>query len=239
MSFANKHSIYSGLWGLARSAPPFLIRLPGEIQIGGLQTDFLNITGLCNLVCSTGNFPTGKKIPQINHQKHRLQGCVCLGMYWSCPTLCHHVEYRPPDSSGHGIFQVRILEWVAVSYSRGIFLTQGWNPPMSPVPPALAGGFPLPHLGSPMFSGADGKRDVDLSILSLDKGNTPDFWFQFYPFSSLLCDAPLVWPTACERQQGTGSSQTQTDKGVHPSETAEVKGLTGWPLEIKQRTAFP
>jgi len=28
----------------------------------------------------------------------------------------------------HGIFQVRVLEWVAISFSRGIFLTQGLNP---------------------------------------------------------------------------------------------------------------
>ena len=31
-------------------------------------------------------------------------------------------------SSVHGIFQARILEWVAISYSRGIFPTQGVNP---------------------------------------------------------------------------------------------------------------
>ena len=158
----------------------------------------------------------------------------------SCPTLCHHVDYGLPDSSGRGIFQARILEWVAISYSRGIFPTQGWNPPVSPLPPALAGGFfTTPPPGKPLFSRADSKRDVHLSILSLDKGNTPDFWFQFYPFSSLLRDAPLVWPAASEQWQGTGSFQTQTDKGLHPSETAEVKGLTGWPLEIKQRKAFP
>jgi len=27
-----------------------------------------------------------------------------------------------------GIFQARVLEWVAISFSRGIFLTQGLNP---------------------------------------------------------------------------------------------------------------
>ena len=30
-------------------------------------------------------------------------------------------------SSVHGMLQAKILEWVAVSYSRGIFLTQGSN----------------------------------------------------------------------------------------------------------------
>ena len=32
-----------------------------------------------------------------------------------------------PGSCAHGIFQARILEWVAISYSRGIS-TLGWNP---------------------------------------------------------------------------------------------------------------
>ena len=33
-----------------------------------------------------------------------------------------------PGSSIRGIFQARILEWVAISFSRGVFLTQGLNP---------------------------------------------------------------------------------------------------------------
>ena len=38
------------------------------------------------------------------------------------------MEYSPPGSSVHGILQARILEWVAISFSRGIFPTQGSNP---------------------------------------------------------------------------------------------------------------
>ena len=37
----------------------------------------------------------------------------------SCPTLCDPVDCSPPGSSVHGIFQARILEWVAISFSRG------------------------------------------------------------------------------------------------------------------------
>ena len=36
-----------------------------------------------------------------------------------CPTLCDSVDYSIPDSSVHGILQARILEWVAISFSRG------------------------------------------------------------------------------------------------------------------------
>ena len=36
-----------------------------------------------------------------------------------CLTLCDPIDCSPPDSSIHGIFQARILEWVAISFSRG------------------------------------------------------------------------------------------------------------------------
>ena len=37
----------------------------------------------------------------------------------SCLTLCNPMDYRPPGSSVHDILQARVLEWVAVSFSRG------------------------------------------------------------------------------------------------------------------------
>ena len=37
----------------------------------------------------------------------------------SCPTLCDPMDSSPPGSSVHGILQARILEWVAISFSRG------------------------------------------------------------------------------------------------------------------------
>ena len=37
----------------------------------------------------------------------------------SCPTLCDPMDCSPPCSSVHGILQARILEWVAISFSRG------------------------------------------------------------------------------------------------------------------------
>ena len=36
----------------------------------------------------------------------------------SCPTLCDPIYCSPAGSSVHGIFQARILEWVAISFSR-------------------------------------------------------------------------------------------------------------------------
>ena len=44
--------------------------------------------------------------------------CVCE-VAQSCPTLCDPVDCSPPGSSVHEILQARILEWVAISFSRG------------------------------------------------------------------------------------------------------------------------
>ena len=37
----------------------------------------------------------------------------------SCPTLCDPMDCSLPGSSVHGIFEARVLEWVAISFSRG------------------------------------------------------------------------------------------------------------------------
>ena len=43
--------------------------------------------------------------------------CVCLLSHvW---LFCEPVDFSPPGCSAHGIFQVRILEWVAISFFRG------------------------------------------------------------------------------------------------------------------------
>ena len=36
----------------------------------------------------------------------------------SCVWLCNPMDCSPPNSSVHGIFQARILEWVAISFSK-------------------------------------------------------------------------------------------------------------------------
>ena len=37
------------------------------------------------------------------------------------------MDYSPPGSSVHGILQAKILQWVAILFSEGIFLTLGLN----------------------------------------------------------------------------------------------------------------
>ena len=44
-----------------------------------------------------------------------------------CLTLCESMDYSPPGFSVHGILQTRILEWVAISFSRGSSRPGDWT----------------------------------------------------------------------------------------------------------------
>ena len=45
----------------------------------------------------------------------------------SCPTLCYPMDCSLPGSSVHGIFQARVLEWVAISFSRESSWPRDWT----------------------------------------------------------------------------------------------------------------
>ena len=51
----------------------------------------------------------------------------CVLVTQLCPTLCNSMDYSLPGSSVHGIFQARILEWVAIP-TPGDFPNSGSNP---------------------------------------------------------------------------------------------------------------
>ena len=67
-------------------------------------------------------------------------------------TLCDPMDCSPPGSSVLGIFQARILEWVAISYSRLIFLTQGSNPNLLCFLHWQADSLPLAPPGKPIIA---------------------------------------------------------------------------------------
>ena len=46
------------------------------------------------------------------------QSYVHVLVIQSCPILCDPMDCGPPGSSVHGILQAKILEWVAISFSR-------------------------------------------------------------------------------------------------------------------------
>ena len=73
--------------------------------------------------------------------------CVCVCAQ-SCLTLCNLLDCSPPGSSVHGILQARILEQVAISFSRG----SSWPKDQTCISfigiPIL---YPLIHQGSPFM----------------------------------------------------------------------------------------
>ena len=63
---------------------------------------------------------------------HIRRSSVTNGFYWgryaqSCLTLCDPTDCSSPGFSVHGIFLVQILEWIAISSSRGPFWSRDRN----------------------------------------------------------------------------------------------------------------
>ena len=58
--------------------------------------------------------------PKNQNIKHK-QYCECMHAQslQSCPTLCNPMDCSQTSSTVHGILQARILEWVAIPFSRG------------------------------------------------------------------------------------------------------------------------
>ena len=85
--------------------------------------------------------------------------CVCL-VAQLYPTLCDLMNYSPPGSSSYEIFQARILEWVAILFSKGGLP----NPEIkftSLVSPALPGRFfTTEPPGKPCCVWCVGQREV-------------------------------------------------------------------------------
>ena len=55
------------------------------------------------------------------------RSCCCCSVIKLCPTFCNPMDYSPPGSCVHGVFQARILEWVAISFCRGPSRTRDWT----------------------------------------------------------------------------------------------------------------
>ena len=79
-----------------------------QVQVGVLQLSLLR-------------FELGKLLKfkcQVK-SKNKTPVCVCVLVSQLCPTLCNPMDCSPPGSSLHGILQARMLEWIAIPFSRG------------------------------------------------------------------------------------------------------------------------
>ena len=87
--------------------------LPPEGQ--GLQYSLREHHSLTSISSLTPPSPSPHQKSSQNYKLPKgLHVCVCAQ---SC--LCSHRNCSPPDSSVRGILQARVLEWVAISFSRG------------------------------------------------------------------------------------------------------------------------
>ena len=58
---------------------------------------------------------------------HFLAGFISKSFRQDNYILCNPMDCSLPGSTVHGILQARILEWVAVSFSRGSFQSRNWT----------------------------------------------------------------------------------------------------------------
>ena len=70
------------------------------------------------------NLKRSLAVSSLEHSHQKIQDfsllCFCCCLFAkTCPTLCNPMDCSPSVSSVHGISQARILEWVAISFSRG------------------------------------------------------------------------------------------------------------------------
>ena len=71
--------------------------------------------------CLAGQYHRADTRPQKASPTTHQLGKVKVLVTQLCLTLCSPMDCSPPGSSLHGISHPRILEWVAISFSRGSF----------------------------------------------------------------------------------------------------------------------
>ena len=98
----------------------FGVETYGSWTVGSYRHYMFNMLTICKTVFRS--FTQQKMLPPVFLYLH--QHLSLPEVKWSevaqlCPTLCDPMDYSLPGSSVHGIFQARVLEWVAISFSRG------------------------------------------------------------------------------------------------------------------------
>ena len=109
--------------------------------------------------------------------------CADGKLLQSCLTLWDPLNHSPPGSSAHGILQARILEWVAISYSRG----SSWPGDQTHV-------FCISCIGRWIFLQyvffSSSNKNVSLSSSFLSISHLPHFWV-FPPCWTLISEVGL------------------------------------------------
>ena len=97
-----------------------LIQIPGRWFTTSLTVCPQNSRWLCQ--CHRGLWIAPPLMLEENTSLAHRENLSSGRFQWSlflCLTLGDSMDCSPPGSSIHGIFQARVLEWVAISFSRG------------------------------------------------------------------------------------------------------------------------
>ena len=136
---------------LGRTAMPQPKSQPGQLQMEGSsrhdiatgktnnKTRHACLPDACDLVGMSFSVLSDSNIGgEVVH--------VCVLVAQLCLTLCNSMDCSLPGSAVHGIFQARILEWVAMPFSWGSSRPRELNPGLSHCWQVL---YHLSHQGSP------------------------------------------------------------------------------------------
>ena len=97
---------------------PILILIIGDTPLRGREVKVAEGSDVANqLTLKQGDCPGLSRWTNVITM--HVQVCVRAKWLQSCLTLCDPMNCSPSGSSVHGILQARILEWVAVPFSRG------------------------------------------------------------------------------------------------------------------------
>ena len=119
----------------------------GLVRTGLCQTDLVSIFEKVLPERLLRENTLDSKTPDILNLK-RIS--VCAKSLQLCTALCDPMDCSPSGSSVHGILQARILEWVAIPFSKG----SSWPRDRTHISYVSYIGrqilYPLSHLGSPL-----------------------------------------------------------------------------------------
>ena len=69
----------------------------------------------------------GEKKKKQGRKKPFVTKKIVCSVSQLCPALYNTLDCSPPGSSVHGIYQARILKWIAISFSRGSSQPRDWT----------------------------------------------------------------------------------------------------------------
>ena len=114
-------------WGMATHSSIIAWRIPwteepGRLQSMGLRRvrhDWATSLSLSFSTESTNCYIFENFLEDLRTWAWDVINSCKVSVAQLCPALCDLRDYGPPGSSVHGIFQARILEWLALPSSRG------------------------------------------------------------------------------------------------------------------------